>query len=67
MKFKTVVVCLAALAFITGSSCAMAKTVDNQQKVEKQEKIEKKNNKKSSSEHQGIQRRKGSHPYLPFD
>ena len=44
MKFKTVVACLAALAFVTGSSCAMAKTVDNQQKVEKQEKIEKKNN-----------------------
>ena len=44
MKFKTVVACLAALAFVTGSSCAMAKTVNNQQKVEKQEKIEKKNN-----------------------
>ena len=67
MKLKNVIACLAVLAFVSGSTCAMAKNVDNQQKVEKQEKVEKKNNKKSSSEHQGIQRRKGSHPYLPFD
>lgn len=44
MKFKNVVACLAVLAFVTGSSCALAKNVDSQQKVEKQEKIKKKNN-----------------------
>lgn len=44
MKLKNVIACLAVLAFVTGSSCAMAKNVDNQQKVEKQEKVEKKNN-----------------------
>lgn len=65
MKLKNVIACLAVLAFVTGSSCAMAKNVDNQQKVEKQEKVEKKNNaKKAPSEHQGLQRRKS---YLPFD
>ena len=44
MKFKTVVACLAVLAFVSGSTCAMAKNVDNQQKVEKQEKGNKKHN-----------------------
>ncbi|MDD7286074.1 MAG: hypothetical protein PUG89_00300 [Succinivibrio sp.] len=44
MKFKNVVACLAVLAFVTGSSCALAKNVDSQQKVEKQEKVKKKNN-----------------------
>ena len=42
MKFKNVVACLAVLAFVTGSSCALAKNVDSQQKVEKQEKVKKK-------------------------
>lgn len=41
---KNIVACLAVLAFVSGSTCAMAKNVDNQQKVEKQEKVEKKNN-----------------------
>ena len=44
MKFKNVVACLAVSAFVTGSSCALAKNVDSQQKVEKQEKVKKKNN-----------------------
>lgn len=38
MILKNVVACLAVLAFVTGSTCAMAKNVDNQQKVEKQQK-----------------------------
>ena len=59
MKLKNVIACLAVLAFVTGSSCAMAKNVDNQQKVEK-----KNNAKKTPSKHQGIQRRKS---YVPFD
>ena len=42
MKLKNVIACLAVLAFVSGSTCAMAKNVDNQQKVEKQEKVEKK-------------------------
>ena len=41
MKLKNVIACLAVLAFVSGSTCAMAKNVDNQQKVEKQEKIKK--------------------------
>ena len=41
MKLKNVISCLAVLAFVSGSTCAMAKNVDNQQKVEKQEKIKK--------------------------
>ena len=44
MKLKNVIACLAVLAFVSGSTCAMAKNVDNQQKVEKQVKVEKKNN-----------------------
>lgn len=36
MKLKNVIACLAVLAFVSGSTCAMAKNVDNQQKVEKQ-------------------------------
>ena len=43
MKLKNVIACLAVLAFVSGSTCAMAKNVDNQQKVEKQKKVEKKN------------------------
>ena len=35
MKLKNVIACLAVLAFVSGSTCAMAKNVDNQQKVEK--------------------------------
>lgn len=46
MKLKNVIACLAVLAFVSGSTCAMAKNVDNQQK----------NAKKAPSEHQGIQR-----------
>ena len=42
MKLKNVIACLAVLAFVSGSTCAMAKNVDNQQKVEKQVKVEKK-------------------------
>ena len=45
MKLKNVISCLAVLAFVSGSTCAMAKNVDNQQKVEKQDKVEKKNQK----------------------
>lgn len=41
MILKNVVACLAVLAFVTGSTCAMAKNVDNQQKVEKQQKKKK--------------------------
>ena len=41
MKLKNVIACLAVLAFVSGSTCAMAKNVDNQQKVEKQGKIKK--------------------------
>ena len=41
MKLKNVIACLAVLAFVSGSTCAMAKNVDNQQKVENQEKIKK--------------------------
>ena len=41
---KNIVACLAVLAFVSGSTCAMAKNIENQQKVEKQEKVEKKNN-----------------------
>ena len=41
---KNIVACLAVLAFVSGSTCAMAKNIENQQKVEKQEKGEKKNN-----------------------
>ena len=49
MKLKNVIACLAVLSFVSGSTCAMAKNVDNQQKVEKQDKVEKKNNKSSSN------------------
>lgn len=49
MKLKNVVACLAVLAFVSGSSCAMAKNVDNQQKVEKQEKTKKKEKKYNTS------------------
>ena len=45
MKLKNVVACLAVLAFVSSSTCAMATNVDNQQKVEKQEKSEKVENK----------------------
>ena len=41
MKLKNVIACLAVLSFVSGSTCAMAKNVDNQQKVENQEKIKK--------------------------
>ena len=42
MNLKNIVACLAVLAFVSGSTCAMAKNVDNQQKVEKQQKKKKK-------------------------
>ena len=52
MILKNVVACLAVLAFVTGSTCAMDKNVDNQQKAEKQEKIEKIEKKNNQSNNQ---------------
>lgn len=50
MKLKNVVACLAVSAFVSSSTCAMAKNVDNQQKVEKQQKqTKKKNNRNNKS------------------